>query len=1246
MKKVIRISAMLLFSAALLMTTGCKKDPIVDPDVNVVGTFKQADVVTAVSGMYTKWEDDTTIPESVTVGTTSLTTAQFQYALCKAFTNLVAGKTDDIKVIAVKAASHPERDSYDKETIAISNGAANGTETEDLNNVATRMITRMTEDGQVPNQTLFTRGTENIAFSTNRATVSMARAIAEYKSTGKLPSTVSTEYLSSAATLLGFAKQFVTYLDVWANTTGDVDADGSHCTANKTPWTNVHFIPIPYSGGYQDGTMYSDKYQPYHTITVNNVTYDAAQCWEIALKGILDLVTKEGSSVMQEKRNVLVHTLADGKALNEPIPSVDTWAIWGSYPWYEKADDPCAINFSSANPCTMEFLQNVIPWFLTRASQLTHIGNFQTFNADSPDNSLVFGNYKGNISPMRLFLIAARFYKYLIDNKITSNVYTAMKDVKLDYDLYGIEMPGVTLITDNVAFETAGGSKTAEFTPAEAWTATTSADWLTVTPASGDASVNKITITATANTGAARQDSVVITAGKTKASIIVKQAEKAQVTIAQFAKEYVKILDIWQNTTGTINFLTGEAKGDDATLDVANAHYIPSTTTITVGDKVFTTADMLETAERAYLLLRGYDGTSTTAAKGTFEKTATQTTMSDVAPATHGYIWNTNPFNESGTTSVNNVTTGNGGHLRMGDPVTADGAPCKVKVDILDNFAQRHLNYPITHSSKISNLCGYASAQLAGYYGSFCAQRALITYAFFFKYMLDNNLTDAANISADQIFRSEEFGDESQTTAKNTIEAFAKEYVKILDVWKNTTGTINYLTGEAAGTDSTLDVKNAHYVPSTTTIIVDGKTYTTGDMLEIAERAYLLLRGYDGTSTTAGKGTFEKTTTQATMATTIPETHSYFFGAPSYNESGKTTTGNVVTANGGHLRLGDPKTADGVPCQVKLDILDNFAQRHLNYPISRNGQISNLCGYSGGQLAGYYGAFCAQRALLTYAFFFKYMLDNSLSDATAISADQIFESQEFGDEQQPAVDPGSLMAFAKQVVSYLDVWKNTVDTVDADGSHCTDKGTAWINVHFIPIPTSGGYKDVPMYKSKYQPYHTITVNGTTYDAAQCWEIALKGILDVVTKEGSAVSQVDRNTLVHTLGDGKPMSEAIPTVDSWAKWGTYPWYEKDDAPSVINFSAENPCTLEFMQHVIPWFLTRAAALKHLGNFQTFGTTSDTLIYGNYAGNISAMRMFLISLRFYKYIVDNNITENVYTAMKDVKIDYDLYGTATN
>ena len=45
--------------------------------------------------------------------------------------------------------------------------------------------------------------------------------------------------------------------------------------------------------------------------------------------------------------------------------------------------------------------------------------------------------------------------------------------------------------------------------------------------------------------------------------------------------------------------------------NVEDVHYVPSTTTITVGEKVYNTADMFETALRSYLLIRGFNGLDT-----------------------------------------------------------------------------------------------------------------------------------------------------------------------------------------------------------------------------------------------------------------------------------------------------------------------------------------------------------------------------------------------------------------------------------------------------------------------------------------------------------------------------------------------------------------------------------------------------------------------------------------------------------
>ena len=66
----------------------------------------------------------------------------------------------------------------------------------------------------------------------------------------------------------------------------------------------------------------------------------------------------------------------------------------------------------------------------------------------------------------------------------------------------------------------------------------------------------------------------------------------------------MKVIDIWNATVGEIKMHSSV----DAT---PNAHYIPDDTTIKVGDKVYNTADMYETASRCYLLVRGYDGLDT-----------------------------------------------------------------------------------------------------------------------------------------------------------------------------------------------------------------------------------------------------------------------------------------------------------------------------------------------------------------------------------------------------------------------------------------------------------------------------------------------------------------------------------------------------------------------------------------------------------------------------------------------------------
>jgi hypothetical protein len=108
-------------------------------------------------------------------------------------------------------------------------------------------------------------------------------------------------------------------------------------------------------------------------------------------------------------------------------------------------------------------------------------------------------------------------------------------------------------------------------------------------------------------------------------------------------------------------------------------------------------------------------------------------------PETHGYTWGANPYNE---------TSGNGGYFH-----TSAGTYHVVTVDVLDNWAMRSLNFQ--SGKPVTNMCTYPRSLITTYSGSFCSMRALITYAFFFKYMLDNELDKADGIGTDVILRSE-----------------------------------------------------------------------------------------------------------------------------------------------------------------------------------------------------------------------------------------------------------------------------------------------------------------------------------------------------------------------------------------------------------------------------------------------------------------------------------------------------------
>ena len=217
-----------------------------------------------------------------------------------------------------------------------------------------------------------------------------------------------------------------------------------------------------------------------------------------------------------------------------------------------------------------------------------------------------------------------------------------------------------------------------------------------------------------------------------------------------------------------------------------------------------------------------------------------------------------------------------------------------------------------------------------------------------------------------------------------TIKDFAQEYVKLIDIWMQNVGVVNTTDGiGASGND--LDVENAHYVPDDTKFTVGGVEYNLADAVELASRSYLLLRGYDGNDTkTYGRNLpIAKLEKAYTVDDELPATHSYTWGKYPYAER----------TNGGAFKM---VTSEGEFELMKVDILDDYSHRHTNYP-GQGGALSNFCSYTGGYLPGYDGCCCVKRIMLAYAYFFKYMLDNNLQDATGISPDQTFEAPLFGE---------------------------------------------------------------------------------------------------------------------------------------------------------------------------------------------------------------------------------------------------------
>lgn len=244
---------------------------------------------------------------------------------------------------------------------------------------------------------------------------------------------------------------------------------------------------------------------------------------------------------------------------------------------------------------------------------------------------------------------------------------------------------------------------------------------------------------------------------------------------------------------------------------------------------------------------------------------------------------------------------------------------------------------------------------------------------------------------------------------------------------------------------------------------------------------------------------------------------------------------------------------------------------------------------------------------------------------------------------------GTLKAWAKSFVKGLDVWAATVGNVDADSGH--NGASGWKNVHYIPIGNSNNsdYKNQGdnQYDDGLDPW-TFTVGATTYGSYQAWEIAIRGLMNMVTSEGEAFlpGMTNRNK-AYTLADNAAFTTSVPSASAAnTVWGKNPWYESPtvkDGGSTITSVDVNFMIKVCSWHVVRSFITNSGntPLGVVGNFQQFGSGTSYLNLGSYSGQISPMRELLILMRIYKYLLDNNINENIYTAIKDLTFDFELY-----
>ena len=979
------------------------------PDGGNTGAIAVDKVVAAASDFYAAWEDAREIPATVKMDGKDYTIAQFIQAEAAALVAVSKNQKDDIAIKDYRAAANPDKDSYDQNEIAVTNGPKDGKDVpEDLVTIAGSILSKAAENNQIPNQSIVYRGTTALAFSTNRATVTIARALAAYATAGSLPAKVETDYLSASTSLKAFAEQFVTYLDVWENTVADIlSADGSACEDNNNAWERVHFIPIPQdtkNDWVKQGAQWDPKY-PHHTIEIEGTTYTAAQCWEIAIRGLMNLCTIEGEEFLNTMARNTPIPFGNGMSLTTaPISRPSAACVWGKYPWYESKNDggPVKYNGQPIEQVGIEFILKCGAWHVTRSfiendnnSPLGMIGNYQQFGTGS--GTLNLDGYEGLICPMREFLIMARIYKYILDHNITKDVYDAIKDVKVDFELYNQELP-VIAKTEKLTFEaTPEGGQQVEFTATGNWTAASEYEWIHVSPASGAAGDATVTVTVdNYEVEEIRTGDVVITSGDFSKSVSITQnawVKPVTGTLEDFAKAFVTLLPVWEATVGTVD-ADGTHNGKTAWK---NVHFLPIYNpapgytnagnqydemwkpywSAKVGEDEYTSNQCWEIAIRGLMNLCTVEGEAhlqnMVSRNNNMYTLGNGTSLDSPMPTySSNNKWGANPWYETnGTVKYN------------GEDIAEVDIAFMLKCcswHVVRSFIKNSGNDPLGNVGNFQEFGTSVGSSLVydGYIGQIAPMRELIILARIYKYILDNNIkTNVYDAIKDVKF------DYDMYHQVPSLQAFATEFVKCLDVWQANVGTIE-ADGQHNGANA---FKNVHYIPTPTTgypdsdnnkgeaftITLGKETITLPQCYIIAAKGFLHL-------CTVEKGTLDHTQFKEN------ELNTYTLGnGGSMNDP----IGEYKYSWAHFSKMPWYESDDGLGAfnatTAGIDLLKETTPWHL-YRSSANGAVTNWqrLGNPGGSYhplgPKYTGYISAMREILILARLYKYILDNNVTE--------------------------------------------------------------------------------------------------------------------------------------------------------------------------------------------------------------------------------------------------------------------------